>query len=299
LQAAAVDPDTGLITKDGSPIGVEIDGVALEGFHTPSRKLEFHSQTMIEWGWPEHAIPGYIKSHIGLTGSETATGEFCLLPTFRLPTLIHTRSGGAKWLNEISQRNPVWIHTSDARRMGVRTGQLVRVTTEIGYFVDRVWVTESIRPGVVACSHHLGRWRRAEDPPNSRWSGSVVRVEESEPGKWKMRRVTGPRPFDSDDPDSKRIWWREGGVPQNLTHAVHADPLSGMHCWHQRVHVEPAADEDRAGDVLVDTEKSMAVYREWLSKTRWPVGPGDLRRPKWLNRPLRPTDAAYHLPGKT
>ena len=37
-----------------------------------------------------------------------------LLPTFRLPTLIHTRSGNAKWLYEISHRNPLWLHPEDA-----------------------------------------------------------------------------------------------------------------------------------------------------------------------------------------
>ena len=40
--------------------------------------------------------------------------------------------------------------------MGLETGDLVRVTTEIGHFVNRAWVTEGIAPGVVACSHHLG-----------------------------------------------------------------------------------------------------------------------------------------------
>ena len=48
----------------------------------------------------------------------------------------------------------------DAARLGVaRTGDLVRVETEIGYFVAKAWITEGIRPGVVACSHHMGRWR--------------------------------------------------------------------------------------------------------------------------------------------
>ena len=39
-----------------------------------------------------------------------------LLPNFRLPTLIHTRSANAKWLYEISHKNPVWMHPSDAQR---------------------------------------------------------------------------------------------------------------------------------------------------------------------------------------
>ncbi|MCH8807662.1 MAG: molybdopterin-dependent oxidoreductase, partial [Planctomycetes bacterium] len=191
LDGTDTEAESGCIVRNGATVGIRIDGVAVEGFHTPSRLLEFWSPTMSEWGWEEQALPGYIRSHVyardekkgsgdqGIEGSSDDRGvaEFCLLPTFRLPTLIHTRSGSTKWLNEISQRNPVWIHTGDGKRMGVRTGDLVRVTTEIGYFIDRVWVTESIRPGVVACSHHTGRWRRRHDPPASRWSGSVVSVE--------------------------------------------------------------------------------------------------------------------------
>ena len=86
------------------------------------------------------------------------------MPTFRLPVLIHTRSGNAKWLNEIAHSNPLWMHPVDAARLGVKTGDLVRVSTEIGYFVPYVWVTEGLRPGVVACSHHMGRWRLQRAP---------------------------------------------------------------------------------------------------------------------------------------
>lgn len=360
LEGATIDGLTGLVRKGASPVGLAVadakspGGVAaVEGFATPSRRLEFFSRTMAGWGWAECAVPWYIPSHLyetpgvpgavprGGTGtrergnlgreeSEThpsasppshlptaATaaalpeGEFVLLPTFRLPTLIHTRSGAAKWLNEIAQQNPIWIHTSDARKLGVRTGDLVRVSTRIGYFVDKAWVTEGVRPGVAACSHHLGRWRRPTDPPASRWSGNVVKIEESG-GVWTMRRMQGPGPFDSPDPDSRRVWWREGGVHQNITFPVQPDPISGMHCWHQRVRVERAHAGDALGDIAVDTNKSMAVYREWLRRTRWPVGPapvpGDsgsapggatrakrLRRPLWLNRPLKPAEPAYWI----
>ena len=34
------------------------------GFPTPSRKLEFFSKTLKDWKWPEHAVPGYIRSHV-------------------------------------------------------------------------------------------------------------------------------------------------------------------------------------------------------------------------------------------
>ena len=55
-----------------------------------------------------------------------------------------------------------------------------------------------------------------------------------------MRQVHGVQPFKSDDPDTERIWWREVGVNQNLTFPVNPDPVSGMHCWHQKVRVTKA-----------------------------------------------------------
>src|SRR3989337_2328407 len=84
------------VSKSGAALGVEVDGKAFAGFPTPSRKLEFYSKTLKDWKWPEYAIPGYIKSHVHSDDIDVSAGEMLLLPTFRLPTLIHTRSGNAK-----------------------------------------------------------------------------------------------------------------------------------------------------------------------------------------------------------
>lgn len=268
---------------------------AVAGFPTPSRKLEIFSTTLAEWGWPEEALPGAPRSHVHRARLDAAKGEMVLVPTFRLPTLIHTRSGNAKYLGEISHRNPLWIHTRDARRLGLRDGDLLRVTTEIGHFVNRAWVTEAIAPGVVACSHHLGRWRLRETE-GSRWSTALISLDARPDGTWLLRQVEGPGPFDSPDPDSRRIFWSDGGVHQNLAFPVHPDPVSGMHCWHQKVVVAKAPPGDRYGDVFVDTRRSMEVYREWLALTRPGPGPGGLRRPLWLDRPLRPAEEMFVLP---
>ena len=240
-------------------------------------------------------MPGYIKSHVSRDVIDIEKNEMLLLPTFRLPTLIHTRSGNSKWLYEISHKNPLWVHTQDALRLGVETGDLLKVHTEIGYFVDRVWVTEGIRPGVIACSHHLGRWRLQEDTGGERWSTALVDLKQVGPGQWKMRQIHGIRPFKSDDPDSERIWWEDGGVHQNLTFPVQPDFISGQHCWHQKVRVERVGTEDRYGDIFVDTNKSHEVYRRWLKMTRPAPGPDNLRRPLWLPRAYKPALAAYYL----
>lgn len=294
LKGSSIDEHSGVITKDGEPIGVMVDGKACTGFPTPSRKQEFYSKTMNEWKWPEYNIPTYIKSHIHTEKLDVKNGEYPLVPTFRLPVLIHSRSGNAKWLTEIANRNPIWIHTDDARKLGVKTGDLLRVNTDIGYFIDKVWVTEGMKPGVVACSHHLGRWRRPQDKIGNRWATNTVAIEQTENG-WKMQTLQGIRPFESKDADSKRIFWSDGGVHQNITFPVHPDPISGMHCWHQRVKLEKAHPEDKYGDIYVDTNKSMEIYREWLDMTRPAPGPNGLRRPLWFKRALRPDESTFYI----
>jgi hypothetical protein len=112
-------------------------------------------------------------------------------------------------------------------------------------------------------------------------------------GRWRLRQKKGIEPFTSDDPDSERIWWRDPGVNQNLAHAPHADPISGMHAWHQRVRLEPAHTDDQYGDIVVNTERSFEVFREWLGLTKPGPGPDGTRRPQWLIRPNRPTPDAY------
>jgi hypothetical protein len=66
-----------------------------------------------------------------------------------------------------------------------------------------------------------------------------------------------------------------------------------MHCWHQRVRVEPAQADDKYGDVIVDTKRSHEIYREWLEEARPAPGPDGLRHPLWFWRPVRPVDDAY------
>jgi len=159
-----IDRNDRVVAPDENVVGVVVDEEPKIGFNTPSRKLEMFSSTLSDWGWPEkeYSIPWPLKSHVHPDNIDRKKGEMLLLPNFRLPTLIHTRSANAKWLYEISHKNPVWMHPKDAERLGIETNDLVKVETEIGYFVDKAWVTEGIKPGVVAMSHHLGRWRLQE-----------------------------------------------------------------------------------------------------------------------------------------
>ncbi|MBT8200657.1 MAG: molybdopterin-dependent oxidoreductase [Acidimicrobiia bacterium] len=293
--AVEVSTDLYEVHKRPKAGGVLVDGVEVTGFGSPSKKLEWHSETMSSWGWRDESIPTYIKTHVYWRDMDMAGNERILLPIFRLPTLIHTRSGNAKYLYEISHGHPLWMNPRDADALGFETGDMVRITTDSAYFVMRAWRTEGIRPGVVAASHHLGRWRQEDTTGNERWSSALVDVDDLGEGKWRLRQLKGIEPFTSDDPDSERIWWKDAGVNQNLAFPPHPDPISGMHAWHQRVRLAPAAAGDRYGDVVVDTNKSYEVYKRWLDLTKPGPGPDGTRRPMWLNRPVKPTPDAYRF----
>jgi anaerobic selenocysteine-containing dehydrogenase len=278
------------------PVGVRIDGIVRRGFPTPSGKLEFYSRTLADWGWREQAVPGYIRSHIHPDTIDA--DQMVLISTFRLPTQIHTRGGNAKWLDELAHTNPLWLHPRDAARIGVQTSELVAVETEIGSFVVKAWVTEGIRPGVVACSHHMGRWKlKEQSATGQRQVMSTVDLRRNA-GTWQMTRVAGVQPFESSDTDTKRIWWTDVGVHQNLTFPVHPDPISGQHCWHQAVRVRKARPDESYGDITVDTVKAHEVYQRWLEMTRGAMShsPDGTRRPNWLMRPLKPAKDVFRLP---
>jgi anaerobic selenocysteine-containing dehydrogenase len=309
LEGSHIDAVTGAVKKpydydrdahlpligDPEVVGTVVDGQARKGYPTPSGKLEFYSKTMAEFGWEDQAIPNYVRSHVHVSEFDREQNEYLLLPTFRIPTLIHTRSGNSKWLNELSHAHPLWIHPRDAEALGVTTGDLMRVETRIGHFVIKAMPTEGIRPGIVAASHHMGRWRTDREKGLDRWSSALVDLSRMEGGRWRVRQLEGVRPWDSEDPDSQRVWWNDAGVHQNLTFPVQPDPVSGMHCWHQKVRVVPAGPDDRYGDIVVDTTAAHAIYKEWMEMTRPGPRPDGLRRPMWFFRPVKPHPSMYWL----
>lgn len=291
---AAPEPDG----QGRRPVGVRVDDVVRRGFPTPSGRLEFYSRTLADWGWRDQAVPGYARSHVHPEAMDS--DQLVLISTFRLPTQIHTRGGNAKWLDELAHTNPLWIHPDDAVRIDVRNGDPVKVETEIGSYVVKAWVTEGIRPGVVACSHHMGRWKVAAQGDNSQRQMMATVDLARDNGQWQMRRLAGVSPYKSSDPDTARIWWSDVGVHQNLTFPVHPDPISGQHCWHQAVRVRKAVPGEEYGDITVDTGKAHKVYQRWLESAR-PAhrhSPDGTRRPYWLMRPLKPAKPFFMLPAE-
>ena len=172
---------------------------------------------------------------------------------------------------------------------------MLKISTEIGWFIDKVWVTESIKPGVVACSHHIGRWRRKQDEGN-RFMTNTIDIKNMGNGKWKMEVLKGVEPWKTDDADTKRIWWRDGGVHQNITHPANPDPISGAHCWLQKVSLSIPGPDEKYGEVFVDTNRSFEHFKKWNMLAREKeTHPDGLRRPLWMTRPLAPQKRHFYL----
>lgn len=310
-------------------IGVQTrDGEKVVGFGTPSKKMEFYARWLKDWGWAEYAIPIYPRTPeqkekmvhvVSQVHHEymTEPNAFALNPIFRLSYNIHTRGGNSKWLMEISQNhNPLWINEVDAARLGLKRGDAVKVRVvdtlsklESGYFVAMCVPTQGIAPGVLACSHHSGRWRLV-NAVDVGWEqklgilGSAAPVATmTESGTTRQlgytegiskRHVTPTKefgekgwPFAAFNQDLDNVSW-DGmtGVWQNATHHPHPDPISGMHCWHQKVLLEKAGPGEKIGDIKVDIAATFKTYQVWRDElTRPAPGPGGLRRPEHLKRP--------------
>jgi anaerobic selenocysteine-containing dehydrogenase len=84
---------------------------------------------------------------------------------FHLITYKSVRHGQARtavnpWLMALHPENFVDLSSADAAALGVETGDKVRVSSVSSPegIVSKAWVTEGLRPGVVAISHHYGHW---------------------------------------------------------------------------------------------------------------------------------------------
>ncbi len=119
----------------------------------------------------------------------------------------------------------------------------------------------------------------------------------------KLKYVEGIKPFHTErfaeyNRDSGNIWWDGlSGSWQNAVAAAHPDPVSGMHCWHQKVILEPAQAGDKIGDIFVNYDNNLKIYQAWRDElTRGLDADSTLRRPRHIKRPWVSLDpAAYEV----
>jgi len=105
-------------------------------------------------------------------------------------------------------------------------------------------------------------------------------------------------PFIKYNSKLKHIQWEtNSGVWQNAVAASMPDPISGMHCWHKKVVLEKAHSGDQIGDVYVDIENNMKIYRAWRDELARPLDHNSkIRRPVHMKRPwVKLSEKAYEV----
>ncbi len=292
----------------------------------PEYAIPFYPRTEEEKDKMVHIVSHVNHKYMTEKNEKGEKNSFALNTVFRLPYNIHTRSVNSKHLMEISQNHdPIWIATDDAERLGFKRGDAVKVKIvdsvsglESGYFIGMAVPTEGVLPGTLACSHHGGRWKVVNSveiknggevgefqPEGFTGQLGVMGIgaplaelemveEDGKVGRlrWKegIQQDRKPWQFAEYNKDIDNIWWDGlSGAWQNAVAAPHPDPISGMHCWHQKVLLEPVSAGEKIGDVYVNYDNNLNVYRAWRDDLTRPLNSSDtLRRPMHIKRPWVP-----------
>ena len=140
----ATADDNGQITKNGKAIGVRRKGKNYVGFPTGNRIINVRVDEWAEYGFNPMPTFKQIPWHKEMKEDEL------ILTTYKINIHKQSRTAAVKWLAEIMHSNPVWMNTVTGKKLGVKTGDLVRVESQVGYLVTKAYVFEGIHPKVVA-----------------------------------------------------------------------------------------------------------------------------------------------------
>lgn len=248
LKDTRVDEKTKIIYRkaaDGreSAVGMMVDGKARRGFITPSRKFSVDHPDIEaaakERGFTED--PTGMPNFFPVPSIERMRPEQLHLVTFKWNVHTQGRTQSQKYLSEIVHHNPMWINTDTAAQHGIKTGDLVEVTTYrpyghqmknggevVGRTLIPAYVTEGIHPRVLAVSNTLGNpWHgRAANAHN----GRRQRID-----AFDDRVIAEDQDLDGD------IWWDPrrggtgGGYNVNAILPIQPAPLVGMQGWYDTV----------------------------------------------------------------
>jgi anaerobic selenocysteine-containing dehydrogenase len=154
-------------------------------FHTETKKFEFYSETMKK-GLAEHAKKHdtTIDDVLSVSGY-VARGELAFVPHYEPPkrhgsveeypfTFIdyksrlnrEGRSANLTWYQEFKKVDPgdvSWddvlkMNPRDGAKLGLKTGDMVRVTSPAGAIVTKLKLWEGVRPGTVTKCYGQGHW---------------------------------------------------------------------------------------------------------------------------------------------
>ena len=168
LAGSETDPKTGIISKDGNGIGIMIDGKAVRGFKTPSRKFEVRSVFLSLTGLNKDTTELIKRSSMSKTKRrpeqhkpfnveidempiwfqpeehEDINDEHLIMTSFKWNVHNHGRTMNLKWCAEIVHSNPAWLNPATAEKFGLKDGDWIELT---GYFSKML---EKTNPNLVS-----------------------------------------------------------------------------------------------------------------------------------------------------
>ena len=235
--------DDGVIRKDGDAIGVRIGGRNYVGFGTPSRRMEVFKESYLHYGF--NPLPTYKR-----LASRDKKPDELVLTTYKVNVHTQSRTASLKYLAELYHKNPAWLNPKAAAKHDIRDGDLVRITSKVGYMVTRAHVTEGIHPDTIAISTACGH------PAYGRLA--QLRQREQAPD-WSLGAQAG------DADITNNVWWDDRGVHPNPIIRLAVDPIGGSQGWYDTVvTVAKAQPGDRYGDVEASVDESIKDYEQTL-----------------------------------
>ncbi len=249
LKNTRVDTATQMIYRvaaDGkeSVAGLMVNGMARRGFITPSRKFSVYHPDIEAAskarGFSEDGGKG-MPEYFPVPSIAKMKPEQLHLVTFKWNVHTQGRTQSQKYLTEIVHHNPMWINTDTASRLGIKTGDMVEITTYrpyghamrgggevVGKALVPAWVTEGIHPRVLAVSNTLG-------------NSFHGRAATARNGKKQALAAFDKNVIDDDADLDEDIWWdpaRGGtgaGYNINAILPIQPAPLVGMQGWYDTI----------------------------------------------------------------
>jgi len=224
------------IVKGKKPVAAEYGTYKASGFATASGKIELTGTALLSW--QQNPRSAALKPD-----------EF-MLSTHKVAFHTLSRTANNKHLSELWHANPVWINKQIAQQLKVEDGGLIRVTSDAGYLVTKAWLTQGIHPQVIGISTSVGHTaygRVAKADPHNPESHAKAELE--------------------DQDINHNLWWRDNGTNPNDIIPVAIDPQTGNQAWNDTVvRISPAEPGDNYGDIKVDNDKHLAIYKSSTGK---------------------------------
>ena len=130
------------------------------GFATPSRKIEFWSETFLDHGYS--ALPDFVEPPIGPLGRPDLVASFPLILTCAKPSLFcQSQHRALPTLRKRALHPEIELNPATAAARGIKNGDWVDVRTPAGGMRARARFSEELDPRVVVGEH--GWWQGCDE----------------------------------------------------------------------------------------------------------------------------------------